>query len=113
MITGRVRPVLLHCDVYTCFGWLLWSDFPLAACIRSPAAYVGMIGSRRKVATMRREFIESGRATEQQWDRIFAPIGLDIGAVTVAEIATSIAAQLVAIRRKGRDHGSAEDMKLR
>jgi len=73
----------------------------LAACIRSGAGYIGMIGSRRKVALLRDEFIESGRATAEEFDRVFAPIGLDIGAVTVPEIATSIAAQLVAARRKG------------
>ena len=72
----------------------------LAACIHKPAAYLGMIGSRRKVALLRKDFLDSGRATTSEWDRVCAPIGLDIGAVTVPEIATSIAAQLVAIRRK-------------
>ncbi len=75
----------------------------LAACIHSPAAYVGMIGSRRKVAMMRREFAESGGATEQELARLYAPIGLDIGAVTVPEIATSILAELIAVRRRGAD----------
>jgi xanthine dehydrogenase accessory factor len=72
----------------------------LKACIHSPAAYIGMIGSKRKVALMRRDFIETGAATEEEFNRVFAPIGLDIGAVTVPEIATSIAAQLIAVRRK-------------
>ncbi|HUT23301.1 MAG TPA: XdhC family protein [Sumerlaeia bacterium] len=74
----------------------------LEACIHAPAAYIGMIGSKRKVALVRRRFIESGLATAEEFDRIFAPIGLDIGAVTVPEIATSIAAELIAVRRKGR-----------
>lgn len=74
----------------------------LAASIRSPAAYIGMIGSRRKVARIRAELIRRGLATEAELDRVLAPVGLDIGAVTVPEIATSIAAQLVAVRRKGR-----------
>jgi xanthine dehydrogenase accessory factor len=73
----------------------------LAAALTRPAAYVGMIGSRRKVALMRREFIASGRANEQEFDRVYAPIGLDLGARTVPEIATSIVAQLIAVRRKG------------
>jgi len=73
----------------------------LKACIHTPAAYIGMIGSRRKVALLRKDFIESGAATEEEFNRVFAPIGLDIGAVTVPEIATSIAAQLVAVRRRG------------
>jgi xanthine dehydrogenase accessory factor len=75
----------------------------LEACIHSPAAYVGMIGSRRKVDLIRQDFILSGLATEAEFDRVFAPIGLDIGAVTVPEIATSIAAELIAVRRnRGR-----------
>ena len=73
----------------------------LAACIHRPTAYIGMIGSRRKVALMRKEFIESGRAVVEEFDRVFAPVGLDIGAVTVPEIAASIVAQLIAVRRKG------------
>ena len=73
----------------------------LEACIRAPAAYVGMIGSKRKVGLIRKNFIESGIATEEEFDRVFAPIGLDIGAITVPEIAVSIAAQLIAVRRKG------------
>jgi xanthine dehydrogenase accessory factor len=71
----------------------------LEACIHAPAAYIGMIGSTRKAALMRQSFLEPGIATEEELDRVFAPIGLDIGAATVPEIATSIAAQLVAVRR--------------
>ena len=73
----------------------------LKACLGSPAAYIGMIGSRRKVAMMRQGFIASGRATAEEFDRVWAPIGLDIGSVTVPEIATSIVAQLIAVRRGG------------
>jgi xanthine dehydrogenase accessory factor len=73
----------------------------LAVCIRKPAAYIGMIGSRRKVAMMREAFVGSGRASEEEFDRVHAPIGLDIGARTVPEIATSIVAELVAVRRTG------------
>ncbi|UCG56750.1 MAG: XdhC family protein [Phycisphaerales bacterium] len=80
----------------------------LRACINKPAAYIGMIGSKRKVALMKKDFIETGIATEEQFGRVFAPIGLDIGALTVPEIATSIVAQLVDVRRKGRDHALRE-----
>jgi len=73
----------------------------LEACIHAPAAYIGMIGSKRKVALMREDFIESGLAGEEEFGRVFAPVGLDIGAVTVPEIAASIIAQLIAVRRKG------------
>ncbi len=85
----------------------------LGACIHSRAAYVGMIGSRRKVSLIRENFLQSGLATKEEFDRVFAPIGLDIGAVSVPEIATSIAAQLVAVRRKGRTSLRPDDMVLR
>ncbi len=79
----------------------------LEACIHAPVAYVGMIGSRRKVALVRKNFIESGIATAEQFDRVFTPIGLDIGAVTVPEIAASIISELIAVRRTGLAHKSS------
>ncbi len=80
----------------------------LKACIGSDAAYIGMIGSKNKVSLMHREFIEKGFATQEQWNRIFAPVGLDIRSKTVEEIAVSIAAQLVQVKNKPRisNHGS-------
>ncbi|OHB79145.1 MAG: hypothetical protein A2Z25_21310 [Planctomycetes bacterium RBG_16_55_9] len=80
----------------------------LEACIHTCAAYVGMIGSQRKVALLRRRFIESGLAAQAEFDRVFAPIGLDIGAVTVPEIAASITAELIAVRRKSMIHNVSE-----
>jgi xanthine dehydrogenase accessory factor len=79
----------------------------LEACIHAPVAYVGMIGSSRKVSLIRRNFIETGLATEEEFNRVFTPIGLDIGAVTVPEIAASITAELIAVRRKGLTHKSS------
>lgn len=73
----------------------------LRACIRRPSAYLGMIGSRRKIPLLRRQFLEAGWATAEEFDRVHAPIGLDLGAVTVPEIATSILAQIIAVRRRG------------
>jgi xanthine dehydrogenase accessory factor len=73
--------------------------------IKAPVAYIGMIGSRRKVITIFDEFLEEGLATAEDLARVHAPIGLDIGAVTVEEIAVSIAAELVLIRRRGAGHG--------
>lgn len=72
----------------------------LKECIHSTAAYIGMIGSRRKVHIIRQGFLEEGIATEQDFQRVHAPVGLDIGALSVEEIATSIAAELIAVRRK-------------
>ncbi|MCF7974325.1 MAG: XdhC family protein [Phycisphaerae bacterium] len=72
----------------------------LEACINRPCAYIGMIGSQRKIAVIRSGLIKSGAASEAEFDRVHAPIGLAIGSVTAAEIAVSIMAQLIAVRRK-------------
>mgnify|MGYP001033115848 CR=1 FL=1 len=72
----------------------------LRACIRSPADYIGMIGSRRKLFLTRQKFIDEGWATGPQFDRVHGPIGLAIGSTTVAEIAISIAAELVLVRSR-------------
>jgi hypothetical protein len=66
----------------------------------SPCAYIGMIGSRRKVLTIYEEFLAEGIATPEQLAQVHAPIGLDVGALTVDEIAVSIAAELIAVRRQ-------------
>jgi xanthine dehydrogenase accessory factor len=63
-----------------------------------PFRYVGLIGSRAKVARLVERLLEEG--VEPSWLRaVHAPIGLDIGAVTPEEIAVSIVAELVAARR--------------
>ena len=60
--------------------------------------YLGLIGSRAKVARISSALIDEGLPTECL-ERIHAPIGFDIGAVTPAEIAISILAELIAVRR--------------
>jgi xanthine dehydrogenase accessory factor len=77
----------------------------LRAALGRGAAYVGMIGSRRKIDLMRCEFLESGWATGAEWDAVHAPIGIEIGSRTVEEIAVSIAAELVRVRAGRRGTG--------
>jgi len=72
----------------------------LKCCVKSDAAYIGMIGSKRKINLVREKFIHLGWATENEFDRIFAPIGLDIQSQTVQEIAVSIAAQLIQVKQE-------------
>lgn len=60
--------------------------------------YVGMIGSRRRVKIVKEHLYNIGYSIEQV-NRVHMPIGLDIGAQTPEEIAVSIAAQLVQVRR--------------
>lgn len=64
---------------------------------RGPHAYLGMIGSRRKVLRILQRI--EARAGLPPLDRVYAPVGLDLGAVTPEEIAVSIAAELIAVRR--------------
>lgn len=75
----------------------------LRACIKREAAYIGMIGSSRKVRLVREKFLEEEWATPQEFDRLHAPIGLAIGSATVEEIAVSIAAQLVMVRSQNQE----------
>ncbi len=81
----------------------------LRQCISSEAAYIGMIGSIRKIKLMQKKFLEEGWATARQFDRVCAPIGIDIQSKTVEEIAVSIAAQLVLVRSQTK--GKMEDIK--
>lgn len=70
----------------------------LEAVLGRGAAYVGMIGSRRKVALLRQRLLEASRIKPEELNRLHAPIGLAIGAVTPSEIAVSIVAELIAVR---------------
>ena len=65
--------------------------------LKTPAHYIGVVGSRRK-AKLTRETLRGEGFTEEQLDRIITPIGLEIGSETPAEIAISIAAQFIQVR---------------
>lgn len=69
-----------------------------AALLQSDAAYIGMIGSDRKVRLVFEEMRGRG-VPEEKLARIYAPIGLDIGADSPAEIAISVLAELIAVLR--------------
>ena len=60
--------------------------------------YLGLIGSRAKVARIYDELLKDGRLAPGRLERVHAPIGLDIGAVTPQEIAVSILAELIAVK---------------
>ena len=83
------------------------------ACVRvilpTPHSYLGMIGSRGKVAAAM-DHLRGEGFTPAQLEGIFAPVGLKINAVTPAEIAVSILAQI--IQEKNRDHGASASREL-
>jgi xanthine dehydrogenase accessory factor len=76
-------------------------DPALDRALRSPAFYIGALGSRRSHAARLERLAELGH-TAESLGRIRGPVGLPIAAVTAPEIALSILAELVAVRRGGR-----------
>ena len=66
--------------------------------VSTNARYVAMIGSKRKVINIIKELERDGIAPES-FARVFAPMGLEIGAVSPEEIAVSVVAEMIAVRR--------------
>jgi xanthine dehydrogenase accessory factor len=81
----------------------------LAWAVRTDARYIGMIGSKRKVLSVYKALEKEGYSPEE-FERVHAPVGLDIGALTPEEIAVSITAELIAVRRNaaGLPHKSVK-----
>jgi xanthine dehydrogenase accessory factor len=82
-------------------------DAALEIALRSDAAYVGAMGSRRMQEDRRERLLAKG-LTDDELARMSAPIGLDLGAITPQETALSIMAEMVALRR-GREGGRLRD----
>jgi xanthine dehydrogenase accessory factor len=78
-------------------------DAALSIALRSDAPYVGAMGSRRAQAQRRERLLAAG-IEEELLERVAAPIGLDLGAVSPEETALSIMAEVVAVRN-GREGG--------
>lgn len=78
-------------------------DAVLTIALRSDAQYVGAMGSRRAQEKRRERLLAAGMA-DQDLDRLAAPIGLDIGALSAEETALSIMGEITAVRR-GREGG--------
>ena len=72
-------------------------DMVLLEALKSPAFYVGALGSRRNTAT-RQERLKLFDLSPAEIDRLHGPIGLDLGSKTPAEIAVAIAAEIVAVK---------------
>ena len=86
-------------------------DAALMIALRSEARFVGAMGSRRAQATRRERLLEEGM-TESELERLAAPLGLDLGALTGEETALSILAEVVAARH-GRDGGRLQNARGR
>lgn len=72
----------------------------LRAALDTPAAYIGMLGSKRRVLTVFETLKKEG-ISQAALARVHAPIGLPIGADTPQEIAVSVMAEVIAVMRKG------------
>jgi len=66
--------------------------------LQTQARYIGMIGSKRKIIAIHKELQREGLPAHL-FERVHAPVGLDIGAITPEEIAVAITAELIAVRR--------------
>ncbi len=78
----------------------------LKLAIDTTARYIAMIGSKRKVINVIRELEKEG-VSRAAFERIFAPMGLDIGAISPEEIAISVAAEMIAVRRNAASNWRA------
>ena len=70
----------------------------LAAVGKKELAYLGLIGSKRKIETLRKLFLQENVMTEEELNRVDMPIGIKFNAITPAEIAVSILAKLIDVK---------------
>lgn len=74
----------------------------LRVVLPSQAKYIGMIGSRRRIKACFQRFRDEDKISEELIDKVYAPIGLDIGTETPPEIALAILGEVIKVRRGGK-----------
>ena len=77
-----------------------YDDMALESALKTRARYIGLLGSRRKTLMIYRRLLEQG-STKERIREVYAPIGLNIGALTPEEIAVSIMSEVIMVRRGG------------
>ena len=77
-----------------------YDDMALESALKTRARYIGLLGSRRKTLMIYRRLLEQG-STKERISEVYAPIGLNIGALTPEEIAVSIMSEVIMVRRGG------------
>ncbi len=80
--------------------------------IQTPARYVGMVGSRRKIGIIVTNLLKKGLSPDL-FKKLYAPIGLDIGSETPEEIAISVAAELIAIQKGNHKRTQKQEFVLK
>lgn len=92
-------------DAYTALAALTHDpkidDLPILSALKAECFYIGALGSRKTHGKRRERLLEAG-ASAAQLERIHAPIGIDIGAQSPAEIAVAVLAEMVAALRRGK-----------
>ncbi len=78
-----------------------YDELCMEIALRTPARYIALVGSRTKVALFKKNLRDKG-FREEELERVVCPAGLDLGAETPEEIALSIVAQMIAVRRLGQ-----------
>ena len=81
----------------------LYDQIVLDGALKTSAAYIGMMGSSSKRKTIYNNLEKKG-VSKQRFDTVYSPIGLDIHAVTPAEISVSIIGEIIKIRAERRNH---------
>ena len=84
----------------------LYDEDILAVVARKPHAYLGMIGSNRKVDLIKKRFLEENILTWEEFVKIDMPIGIRFNAETPQEIAISILAKLIDVRNTAMKNNS-------
>lgn len=81
----------------------LWDEPALRVALGKDPAYIGLMGHRRRsAATLRR--LRGEGVPEERLAKVCAPMGLNLGSKEPADIALSVMAEIVALRREGREH---------
>jgi xanthine dehydrogenase accessory factor len=102
LVEGFAPPADLVGDLYLVISTQGTGDLAaLSAAVRLRAKYFAVVGPRRKIALLKSELAREG-VEAQDLEKIRAPAGLDIGAITPEEIALSIVAEMIEIRRRGQ-----------
>ncbi|MBI2861319.1 MAG: XdhC family protein, partial [Chloroflexi bacterium] len=96
----RQLPINANTSIVVATRGHKYDDLALLEAARSPASYVGLVGSKRKTLLIYRELLRQGIPTERLRE-VHAPVGLNIGARTPEEIALSILAEVTMVRLGG------------
>ena len=82
----------------------------LRIALKKPSAYLGMIGSKKKVALVKDALLKEG-VSENEWDKVHAPIGIEIHAETPEEIAVAILAEVILVKNtNGHNYGVSKEV---